>query len=396
MLSDDELRLRLHDLEAFNVERTEAAKDTDKLGAAICAFANDLPDSRKEGVLFVGVKDNGDCAGLDITEQVVQTLMGFGRSGQILPLPNIHVRKVTLDGCTMVVTEVTPADSPPVRFKGRTWVRFGPSRALATPEQERRLIEKRRYALLPFDQQPVAGATLKDLNLLSFQTEYLPAAIAPEILEANGRELVDQLRALKLLGPDGVPTNAGILVLGRNPRNWLPGAYIQFVRYSGTAVVDTIRDQKEIDGSLSELLRRLDEVLDANIAQRTNLASGSPTILPDYPILALQELARNAVIHRSYDGTNAPVRLTWFDDRVEITNPGGPFGAVSTINFGRPEVTDYRNPVLASAAKDLGFVQRFGSGIPRARLALQRNGNPPPEFQAEADFVHVTIRGLPL
>jgi ATP-dependent DNA helicase RecG len=72
MLTDDELRQRLSDLEAFNVERTEAARNTDKLGEAICAFANDLPDSRTTGVLFVGVRDNGDCAGLDVTEQMVR------------------------------------------------------------------------------------------------------------------------------------------------------------------------------------------------------------------------------------------------------------------------------------------------------------------------------------
>lgn len=394
MLTDDELRQRLRDLEAFNVERTEAAHNTDKLGEAICAFANDLPDSRTTGVLFIGAKDNGDCAGLEITERVIQSMLGFGRDGQILPLPNIHVRKVILDGCTMAVVEVTHSDSPPVRFKGRICVRFGPSRAFATPEQERRLVEKQRRAVLPFDQQPMAGATLRDLNLLAFQSEYLPAAVAPDVLQENGREVEDQLRALKLLSPDGVPTTTGILVLGLDPRNFLPGAYIQFVRYAGTEVTDTIRDQKEIDGSLSDLLRRLDEVLEINIAQRTNLSTGLTIARPDYPLLALQELARNAVIHRTYDGTNAPVRLTWFDDRVEITNPGGPFGAVSIANFGRPEATDYRNPILASAAKDLGYVQRFGSGIPRAQSALKRNGNPPARFQAEADFVHVTVRAV--
>jgi ATP-dependent DNA helicase RecG len=395
MLTDDELRQRLHDLEAFNVERTESARNTDKLGEAICAFANDLPDSRKNGVLFVGANDNGDCANLDVTEQVIQTLMGFGRDGQISPLPNLHVRKVTLDGCTMAVTEVMPSDSPPVRFKGRVCFRFGPARAFATPEQERRLIERQRRTVLSFDQQPVPGAALQDLNHLAFQTEYLPAAIAPDVLEANGREPVDQLRALKLLTPDGIPTTTGVLVLGRDARNWFPGAYIQFVRYAGTEVVDTIRDQKELDGTLSELFRRLDEVLGANVARRTDLSGGSTVVRPDYPLLALQELARNAVIHRTYDGTNAPVRLTWFDDRVEITSPGGPFGAVSIGNFGKPGATDYRNPTLAAAAKDPGFMQRFGSGIPRARAALARNGNPPPEFEAEADFVHATIRALP-
>jgi ATP-dependent DNA helicase RecG len=108
MLTDDELRHRLHDIEAFNVERTESARNQDKLGEAICAFANDLPDSRAVGVLFVGARDDGACAGLDITDQLLRTLMGFGRDGQILPLPQITVRKVILDDCVLAVVEVMP------------------------------------------------------------------------------------------------------------------------------------------------------------------------------------------------------------------------------------------------------------------------------------------------
>jgi len=76
-----------------------------------------------------------------------------------------------------------------------------------------------------------------------------------------------------------------------------------------------------------------------------------------------------APMHR-YEATNAPVRVYWFDDRIEIHNPGGPFGSVTQENFGRPGVTDYRNPNLAEALRALGFVQRFGAGIAIARRAL--------------------------
>ena len=62
--------------------------------------------------------------------------------------------------------------------------------------------------------------------------------------------------------------------------------------------------------------------------------------------------------------------MTWYDDRIEITNPGGPFGIVSAANFGKPGVADYRNPNLAEALKVLGFVQKFGAGIATARRAL--------------------------
>ena len=100
-------------------------------------------------------------------------------------------------------------------------------------------------------------------------------------------------------------------------------------------------------------------------------------------------------MHRSFEGTNAPIRISWFADRIEIQNPGGPFGQVTQENFGQPGVADYRNPHLAEAMKILGYVQRFGVGIATARAELATNGNPPLEFQVTQNFVHVTVRARP-
>lgn len=97
-------------------------------------------------------------------------------------------------------------------------------------------------------------------------------------------------------------------------------------------------------------------------------------------------------MHRTYEGTNAPVRIYWFDDRIEISNPGGPYGAVTQENFGRPGASDYRNPILAGVLKNMGFVQRFGFGIAEARRAMAASGNPAPEFHVEATNVLVTLR----
>ena len=97
-------------------------------------------------------------------------------------------------------------------------------------------------------------------------------------------------------------------------------------------------------------------------------------------------------MHRTYESTNAPVRITWFNDRIEIQNPGGPFGQVTKQNFGKPGVVDYRNPHLAEAMKVLGYVQRFGVGIQLAQESLQKNGNPLAKFTVEDTFVHVEIK----
>ena len=173
-----------------------------------------------------------------------------------------------------------------------------------------------------------------------------------------------------------------------NPRQFIPGAYIQFLRIDGTEITDPIKDQKEIDGPLPELLRMLDETFQAHISVASDITAQPVEIRhPDYPIVALQQLARNSIMHRTYEGTNAPTRITWFSDRIEIRNPGGPFGQVNRVNFGTPGVADYRNPHLAEAMKNLGYVQRFGVGIPLARKELEKNGNPPPEFIVEEAHV---------
>jgi ATP-dependent DNA helicase RecG len=114
-----------------------------------------------------------------------------------------------------------------------------------------------------------------------------------------------------------------------------------------------------------------------------------------YPLSALQQLVRNAVLHRTYEATNAPVRVYWYDDRIEITSPGGPFGIVRPENFGQPGVTDYRNPDLAEAMGVLGFVQHFGAGIPTARSALAKNGNLPSEFDVQSAYLGVIVRPAP-
>src|SRR4051794_25729267 len=102
-MDDRELEALLQDMESDRVERKEAVSDQDRLREAICAFANDLPDHRRPGVLFLGVKNDGSCANLPITDRLLLELAGFRSDGNILPLPGISVEKKTLAGCTMAV-----------------------------------------------------------------------------------------------------------------------------------------------------------------------------------------------------------------------------------------------------------------------------------------------------
>lgn len=393
-MDDQELTVLLSDLESDRVERKASASDGKKIRQAICAFANDLPNHKKPGVLFVGVNDDGSCAKLPITDQLLLGLASIRSEGKILPFPVLQVNKRVLNSCELIVVIVEPSDAPPVRFDGRTWIRVGPRRDKATPEEERRLNEKRRSRDLPFDLCPLTSASIDDLNLEVFQREYLTSALAPDVLEENQRSLSQKLASARFVTsePEISPTVLGILIIGKEPRQFVAGHYVQFLRIEGTELGDPIKDQKEISGSLLDILRMLDEVLQINISTASDITSGTIEIQqPDYPIEALRQLARNAVMHRSYEQTNAPVKVYWFSDRIEILNPGGLFGQVNRENFGQG-VTDYRNPHLAGAMKDLGYVQRFGYGIPTAKRTLERNGNPPPEFLLNDTSTSVIVR----
>jgi ATP-dependent DNA helicase RecG len=158
---------------------------------------------------------------------------------------------------------------------------------------------------------------------------------------------------------------------------------------------DPIIDEQLLSGAIPDILRRMDEKLISHNRTAVDFTSGLiEQRRSSYPLAALQQLVRNAVLHRTYEATHAPVRVYWCDDRIEITNPGGPYGIVTAGNFGEPGLTDYRNPNLAEALRTLGFVQHFGAGLPTVRRELAKNGNPPPEFKIQPTYVGAIVRAV--
>lgn len=282
--STEQLERMLKDIESDLVERKESfsGKTPKTVREAVCAFANDLPNHHRPGVVFIGARDNGRPVGLEVSDTLLRELSDIKTEGNTVPPPTLTAAKHHLRGADMAVITVWPADSPPVKYRGRIWIRVGPRRAVASAQDEQLLNERRRHRDRPYDIRPVGASHMRDLDIRRFEAEYLPAA--------------------------------------------------------------------------------------------------------------LQQLTRDAVLHRSYEGTNAPSRVYWFNDRMEILSPGGPYGEVTMDNFGTPGLTDYRNPNLAEAMRILGYAQKFGGGIVTARAALRKNGSPPPEFEVERTHVRVALR----
>lgn len=379
-------------LESDRVGRWRSVDDTKAIRRNICAFANDMAGHGEAGILLIGVEDDGRVSGTPIDDELLDRLTAARDDGDIMPMPSLVVEKRRLGGEEVAVVFVEPARYPPVRYRGRVWVRVGPTVRPATAYDEASQIERRLAGNPPFDQRPCESASLSDLDEGALRQQYLPAAVAPEVLEADRRPLATQLRSLRLLeAKTSSPVWGALLAFARDPLEWLPGAYVQFLRIAGREVTDPILDQKRITGRVADVLRGLEESLGLAIRTRTRVADVERELRrPDYPTGALRQLVRNAVMHRRYE-TNAPIRVYWYDDRIEIANPGGLFGRVREDDFGEG-VTDYRNPLVAEIMAHLGFAQRFGVGIPLAKKALEANGNPPPEFSFSHNRVTVVVK----
>jgi ATP-dependent DNA helicase RecG len=160
-------------------------------------------------------------------------------------------------------------------------------------------------------------------------------------------------------------------------------------KFPGSDISDQPEDTDEINGDLRTLVDRTYEKIRSH--NRVSMAKGERFVeknVPKYPESSLREFLNNAIIHRDYQ-SNTPIRFYWYEDRIEISSPGGLYPPVTYDKIEKR--TGYRNPIVANAMKELGYVEKFGRGIQTAQKALQDNGNPAAEIAREEGFFQVTI-----
>lgn len=385
-MEKENIRALLNDLESDRVERTISTTNTDKFGQAICAFANDLPDHKQPGYLFLGVKDDGMVQGLDVTDELLKNLSAIRTDGNIQPQPSMTVEKITFEEGNIVMIKVQPAAFPPVKYKGRIWVRVGPRKGVANETDERILMEKRRASTVSFDSSPCLNASLEDLDMNLFKHYFLPKAMPDDIIEQDERDVRYKLSSFGFYDIKfDCPTYAGMLLFAKNLRRFIPGAYVQYVRYTGTDRASDILSEHEFKENLCTILPELDTFIKTAITNRrpVPVSAAREENVVDYPDWATRELLMNAICHRDYS-SNGPIQFYQYEDCIEIMNHGGLYGRANEANF--PNVNDYRNIVVAEAMKVLGFVNRHSRGVLKVQKDLMANENGMPEY----DFSYQT------
>lgn len=386
MISTNKLLQMLSDTESYNIERIESTGNMDKFCQAICAFSNDISGSGKNGYLIIGAKDNGELSGLQVDDKLLLQIANIRTDGNILPRPIMTVEKFHFDRGDVLVAEVQPSESPPARYRGRVWVRVGPRKSTASETDEKILTERRLSNVHTFDAMPCRGTSIDDLDVVLIRKEFLPKAVAEDVLGEDKRDITDQLASLGLYDLRyNCPTNGAIVLFGKNPERHVHGSYVQYVRFKGNDRTGDILNEHKFSGSLCRVLPKIDTFVETSISQKRPIPVSvlREETVSKYPYWATRELLMNAIMHRDYEG-NAPIQFYEYDDHIEIQNPGGLYGKVSPDNF--PNVSDYLNPFVAEAMKVLGYVNRFSRGVYRVQKELEENGN----GQASFDFSLIT------
>lgn len=380
MISKVELLDLLRSTESYRVERTISTGNMDKFCEAICAFSNDMPGSRQNGYLIIGAKDDGTIAGMEVDDALMKKIAGIRSDGNILPLPTMSVERFNLPEGDLLVAEVSPSDLPPVRYRGRVFIRIGPRRDIATEAEERILAERRCSFMATFDATPCLNAKLEDLDVDYIKNHYLPMVFDEETLANDKRDIKEQLASIHLYDRDNdCPTYNGIILFGRNPKYFLFGDYVQFVRFAGKDKGGDILNEREFSCPLYKMLPALESFVRDGIITRRPVPESlfREKTVWNYPEGAIRELLMNACMHRDYQ-SNMPIRIYQFDDYIEIMNAGGLYGDARPENF--PSVNDYRNPLVAESMKVMKYVNKFNRGIARVQEMLRDNDNSPAIF----------------
>lgn len=344
--------------------------------AELAAFAN-----AQGGRIFIGIEDDGSITGLTADEVRRQNAILSAAAAQHVrnPLSPFTEAVAVAGKVVIVVTVPEGVDKPYFDADGVIWQKMGADKRRITSKEElRRLFQS--SDLLSADEVPVRGCPTSELDRPAFQ-KHFEAVYADERLPEAGPEL-DRLLTNLGLAQDGLLTLSGLLLFARNPQRYKPAFVVKAVRFAGTDVTGTeYLDSEDFGGRLDEQFRGAVSFVMRNLPKRQNGQSVNSQGKPEVPREVWEELLANALVHRNYF-LSAPVRVLFFDDRVEIHSPGALPNHL-TVEKIRRGLSSFRNPVLgAFAAAGIMVYRGLGTGIRRAqklcpglRLESDADGN---------------------
>jgi ATP-dependent DNA helicase RecG len=381
-------------LSAYEYKKSSAQKKrNEELARDIARVVGGMANA-DGGVLLVGVEPDKGVTGIPYAHDELQALV---QSPQTLLSPPLSpsCRRAQLGNLLLLKFEVPPSPEVHRIAGGRAFYRVATETPALPPEQIQNLKESKRHVF--YERQSVSEAALEDLDLAAVEAlaEKIEDPREPRTILNNVYHLIDSSRERPSL------TMAALLLFAKDPSRWHPRCGIDFVKYDGTErrhgsslnVVKRIRFEAPLCRLIDESVGRVKE----HIRERTVLHDLFFRERLEYPVFAWQEALVNAVAHRDYSLTGAPVEVWMFDDRIEVRSPGLPPSPVTIEQLRRQERVHFsRNPLLVRVLADLGYLREMGEGIPRMFQEMEHHGLQAPEFSTEGFVFTVTLRNTPI
>ena len=334
------------------------------------AFAN-----TNGGVILIGVSDQREIRGITVGKETLRDVSN--RISQATePRVVLEIESVDMEGKSVLLIRIAECRIKPISVKGVCYRRVGNSNRVMSPQE---IVQMHLNTVgQSWDQLLVTSAGIDDIADKKVEWYLTRRETIRNVAKPQDMSLTALLRNIDGLSDEETPTHAGILFFGKYPQRFFQNAQLRVVRFKGTSVTHPVIDRLDCSGALWEMVDAAEEFIRKNIrllSLRTSKSFQRDDKF-EYPLAALREAIINALIHRNYQ-KHSDVRVFIFDNRVEIINPGTfPEGVSPDAPVHEPV-----NPILSQFMYDVGFIERYGSGIKMMHRLCREWGNKEPRYE---------------
>lgn len=332
----------------------------------VIAFAN-----AGGGTLAIGIEDDGRLTGFTLPNSHHPEEYKEAIYSSCYPMPSFHLEKLPYgenenEYILLIQIDISENQVITKAPEKTVYLRISDKSKEISHDQITQLEYDRGQRF--FEEREIEDATIEediDKEILQSYCEKMKT-ITPMDISAT-------LKARGLIR-NGHLTNAAILLFGNNPTKFLPQARVRFIRYDGmkkaTGQRINIIKEKTFDKALPCLLPEIKEFMSNQLREFQSLNdSGKFERIPEYPEFAWLEGIVNALTHRDYSISGDHIRISMYDDRLEIFSPGK---LPNIVTLGNMKHTRFsRNPKIARIMTELGWVKELNEGVNRIYDEMQ-------------------------
>jgi ATP-dependent DNA helicase RecG len=358
----------LHQPEGKTLEFKQDLSSPKPVLKTLTAFANTAG-----GRLVIGVTEDRRIIGVADPlkeEERLCSLIADSISPRLVP----NIEMITMDDKTLLIAEVFLSNARPhyLRSEGvekGVYVRLGSTNRQADSELTGEL--RRSVEGVAFDEMPMPDLTMDDIDTQAMTDSFGEKFVA-------GDKALRTLKLLVLHQGRMVPSKGAVILFGRERNLHFSDAWVQCGRFIGEDKTD-ILDHTEIYDPLPKAVDSIMLFLKKHAMRGADLSEVRRKDVWSIPLGILREAVINALVHADYSQRGAPVRISFFDDRIEIENPGILLPGM-TIEDMKQGVSKIRNPVIARAFREMNLIEQWGTGVPRIFKQAQELGLPEPRI----------------